>query len=210
MRNLSGREHLLLMAALAVAVGFALFGFRYRPHAARLRDLSVRRELVEQQLAAARWPADAGDPQRLSAERDALREQLGRLRDRLQDQESRFVSGGAPAAMDELRVRISDLAREHRIRLIENLACPEQELREFVGLRDSAAGGLVRFLTLGEPYRFRARRLALETDFEGLRGFLAGLAALEQRVVVLRFEISVSATRGHGPTPLDIRLLLTF
>lgn len=210
MRTLSAREHALLMVALAVVVGFAFYGVRYRPHAARMKEHAEHRELLDRQLAGAKWPVDRGDPQRLSEREEAMRADVERLRALLQRQESRFVSQGDPAAMDELRVHISDLANKHRVRLVENLACPEQELRGFIGKTNSDAGTLVRFLTLGEPYSFRTRRLALETDFAGLRAFLRGLAALDQRVVILRFEIAVAKPCGTRTTPLEVRMLLAF
>ena len=208
MRALSAREHLLLIGALAFAVVFALYGLRYRPHAARLREWAGHKALVQNQLASAKWPVDPGDPGRLTRERDRLRAEVECLRADLAREETRFVSQSSPAAMDELRVRISELADRHRLHLRENRSCREQELRGFIGKTQSEAAALVRFLTLGEPYSFRARHLAFETDFAGLRGFLRDLAALDQRVVVLRIEIAVAEPRRTEATPLEIRMVL--
>ena len=203
MRSMSRREHYLLLAALLGVTALILFGVRYRPHAARLAGLDDQRRIAEARLAGAKWPADRGEPKRLSADCEELRAEVEKLEESLRREEARFVSRRTPASMDELRVRISELAQRHRIRLHEHRSCAEQELRAFLGRTEGDAASLVRFLALGEPYALRARAICFESDFAGLRGFLRDLAALEQQVVVLRFEIAaVAAPR------LEVKLVL--
>lgn len=214
MRRISRREHVMLAVAIAVAAAVGVYLPRVRPARMRIEALHEQRVQAEEQLRQVRWPRAPEDPERLAARRDALRAEVLAAKVSLERAERRFVSRCDPALADGLRLKLSALADRHGVYFRENLPCPEATLRAFAG-DDAATGGpeaarLLRSLTLGTPYALGARQVTLETDFAGLRGFLRDIDRLDQRVLVLRFDITVGEGYRPGVTPLLATLVFVF
>lgn len=211
MRRLSRREHVLLLLAGLVAVGFGYSILRVRPANARRARIETRTSVFRKRLKDARWPRSA-DPEVLGATLARLTAELEDDRKQLQRLEARFVAHDQPGELEELLLRISALADRHAVDVRENAPCTGANLQRLIGGRpaasETAAARLLRFLALGEPYARPVRQITLDTTFQGLRGFLRDLDELPHLVVVGCFEIEAAADPAPGQAPLRAKLLL--
>lgn len=178
--GLSLRERALLLLAV-FAIIFLVWDFSsmqplgQRQETVRTELQNVRQRVADltgnlQQLAAQR----GRDPDReLAAERDALQAEIDSLEARLADRH-----GGIATSEESVSVLAALLARRAGVDIIELENLPPGRL-------ESAAGNPV-------PGLFVHRvRLVIESDFEGIRGYLEQTADLPRGVFWESLELSI-------------------
>lgn len=202
--RMTAQKKVLLLGAVFAALFLAYSVFRYMPAQAVIlqqaqsteekneRVQSIRREQPE---------APGRDPAQLRQELAELEQSLDREQQQLTLFEQQFAPEDSPEALQDLRVRISELATSHGVRIRESVP--------YIVTTDSPpASPLLSVLAFGNPYQRSLQRLTLESSFSGLRQCLEQLKELPWKVVVMDFEIEVAASPDGARSP-SLRTTLT-
>lgn len=207
--NLSNREQ-LLSALVIVAIVSGLYGLlRYRPVDERIGQLQKSAESTQKRLLKARIPEEPMENvEGLMAELDDLERALALVRDQAETMQQRL----APFDSQELKVRISQLARASgvRIRSNEKLQPPAQSetnknknknnkrVRKKRGkspvkpkeplILPETSGWIAR-MSPGTMFHRPMQQIELEGSYMAIRKFVHGLDDLSYQVTVLKLQI---------------------
>ncbi|MGE3809157.1 MAG: cell envelope integrity protein TolA [Gemmataceae bacterium] len=147
------------------------------------------------------------------------------LEQRLQDENlqiarlERQLAGDSAGSLQDLKVRISSLAKQNGVHVRENvphaLTTPQNMAEtgeEVIRARPLVTKSLPTWLDPRTLYRIDQRplqRLTIEANYAGLRGFLVGLDQLPRQIIVVQFEIDIMK-KEDKPVPgmLTATLLL--
>lgn len=189
-RAMSQREKLLIAAAL-LAMGGSLYAVaRYQPAQLQLARMTEETQQLKTRVNKEHIPRQTGrDAEQLQRELDKVQRNLAEEQAQLEPLESRFIGAASPAAVQELMVDISTLARSSGV-IIRETQPYSAASRSGPAGRSSAApleAPLLTTLTANPDFQRPVKRLRLEGDYTGLRRFIEGIGSLPRRVVVLQF-----------------------
>lgn len=224
--NLSTRERLLVVAAVGVIgiVGYALFRHRTTPfHTAftdTISETQAENEEKQSQITEvhkeisklSRMPEVREDPAvlatelgRVEAARDAELAALDELR-------KNFVPDDRTDAIQQVKVRLSELAKSSGVLIQESSPYQSTKQRRPVPTSDqptASNGPFLRSDLLEEVYQGQLHKLSMASTFGGLRKFLDGLHHLDWSVTIVHFEIKASdLNRARAGQPLETILIL--
>jgi len=199
----------LLVVLTLLAAGVGYYAMRVRPARARAQRMRSAAESARIQLEGLAAGPSVRPVERARQERD---KQLATLETRFvawSDRLDSFASCGDPVRLDELRLHMSRLADDCGLRIRSNLGCTEAERRALAGPGVSPhARYVAALLDRSAPPSPALRRITFESDFRGLRRFLADLHELPGRVVILGFEIQ--AVRTQAAPALRTELVIAY
>lgn len=216
-RKPTPREHLLILAALAVFIGLGYALFRYIPASKETRELIRETEKLEAKRKEIQLPNDPSEELRqLEKEKGEMERTLAAERERLAALERTFAPVDALEIVHGLQVEISDLARASGLRIIENAPyAPNAPAASRSGallpadrLGDRLGREARLFLQSDGPlFRRPLRRVRVAASYDGLRRFLEGLNRLSKRVTVVQYTIE-TARRGEAALVVTFILAL--
>ncbi len=200
--TLSPREQVIVMIVVTVLFLFIYGFFRLTPLLKEQSALNRQITQLERKLAKARVP-DEPDEGLESLVRQ-LEEQEKTLA-LLQGMSEKVMNSLAPEGSQELKVMISQLASDNKIRIIKNesflppatsplrLHKPQNKKRKQV--KPSSAKALpatynwIQRMAPGTPFYRPMQRLVLHCDYPSLRQFIHQLSSLPWQVTVIRLKI---------------------
>jgi len=203
----------LLVALLLVAACLGYYALRVRPARSRSQSMLVAAESARVRLegfeASAATRVEAPGAQ----ERDRQRSALDRRSQACAELFGSFASCGAPERLDALRLSVSQLADRCGLVVRSNIGCTQAERRGLAtpgGCADSAphAGYIAALLDPAASPSLALRRITFDSDFGGLRRFLASLSELPDRVVIVDFD--VQALRDRELPVLRTELVIAY
>lgn len=207
-RELSRREHVLLIAALLLGTSTFYLATRFSDLRDQRRNAEFRQEVAETTLAGIHLPASLGEsPAALSRRLQSLVEHGEEIEATVLAEESRFRERYRP---EEFNVAISQLAAECGVSVIQNIPVSVREVEKFLGGDGSGEAAPLQYVVeaCSQPARFRG--MALEGLFGNVRSFVRRLDELERPVAVLKFEVrslrAVATARGAGGLRVDLVL----
>ncbi len=211
MKDLTRRESMLLILVFlsAIVIGYPLF--RYKALKVALQNVESRTEEANAKLKNVEWPKEPNQTtEEINAELVKAEEMLQEARETLNAKEAHFVSQEDVLDVQELRVKISALARKNGIRITKNIPLREKvEGSEKASEKgpQKAKGRLLQQLKAGDPYSRPLQELQITATYSRLRQFLKGLNGLSHAVSVVWFDIQVAPTAGRE-TLLSVTLIL--
>jgi len=211
LKNLSLREQVLLLIVAIVLVGGGYGLLRAMPAMKSLKAMSESTDKNEQRIRTTEIPElpdeDEGSVQRDIREAEAA---LAAMQSGAAAVEERL----APADSQELKLRISTLAQQSGVFIIENkayvAAAPLQPnasapTRKSKRARKAAAAvaaaqpaaqamlpeseDLIARMAPSTPLQRPMQQLGMEGDFEGMRNFIKGLDRLPWQVTIVQFKL---------------------
>ncbi|WP_305908873.1 hypothetical protein Q9L42_008480 [Methylomarinum sp. Ch1-1] len=224
--NLNNREQLLSALVIVAIVAGAYGLLRYRAVDERIEHLQKSTESMQKRLLKARIPDEPlENVEGLTAQLDDLERAMALVRDQAELMELRL----APFDSQELKVRISQLARDSgvRIRSNEKLQPPPQTKNDQKSKRagkkrgktaakpteplilPETSGWVVR-MSPGTMFHRPMQQIELEGSFMGIRKFIHGLDDLSYQVTVLQLNIEklpLASPAGY-PQALLAKLVL--
>jgi len=199
----------LLVVLTLLAVGVGYYAMRVRPARSRAQRMRTAAESARIQLEGLAVGPAARPEERARQARDKQLAMLEKRSAAWADRLDSFASCGDPARLDELRLQMSRLADDCGLRIRSNLGCNEAERRSLAGPGVSPhARYVAALLDRSTPPSPALRRITFESDFNGLRRFLADLRELPGRVVILGFEIQ--AVRAQAAPALRTELVIAY
>ncbi|MCX4187783.1 hypothetical protein [Methylophaga sp. OBS4] len=210
---MSNREQ-ALAAAVIVVLLLGIYGFlRFMPATKAIVDLQHKAEATQKKVISTRIPeAPEYDMDELLEQLDDQEQALALLRSSAETVEQKL----APFESQELKVRISELARSSdvRIRINERLAVvaqntpqPVKQSKKRKAKEQVPTGDLVLPATMnwlarmspGTMFHRPMQRLEIDGNYESLRRFIHGLNALPWQVTVVRLKLEKMPTSPpHG------------
>ncbi|MFH0943747.1 MAG: hypothetical protein V2A76_01000 [Planctomycetota bacterium] len=209
-RELSRREHVLLIAALLSGATTFYLATRFSNLRDQRRNAEFRQEVAATTLSGIHLPASEGEsPAALNRRLRSAEEGLAFSESAVEKEEARFRESYRP---EEFNVAVSQLAAECGVSVIQNVPVPVREVERFLGAGTAGAeeAAPLHYVVeaCSQPARFRG--LALEGLFENVRSFVRRLHDLERPVAVLKFEVrslrSVATARGASGLRVDLVL----
>jgi Tfp pilus assembly protein PilO len=201
MNKVSRREHLLLIAAMTVAVAMGYVLVRYIPLNKKIAALKAQQESKERQLKSVQWPKEPVKiKQAIEEEITAVRAETEGLAAELEGLDRQLVPVNAMERMRGLEVEISTLARKHGVLIIERAPYEIESTDKKRPL-----------FVFAQEQRRVLQRIQLEAPYHGVRGFLEELGKLPWQVTVLQFELSrknQSEQLVYGPQRLQADLVI--
>jgi len=211
MKAFTRRESGLLILVFLSAVVIGYPQFRYKSLKAGLQDVESRTKASNAKLKNVDWPKEPNQtPAEINAELTKAKSLLQEARKRLDTKEARLVSQEDVLDVQELRVKISALARENGIRIKQNIPLKERKKDSEKGSEKGTAkaeGRLLEQLKSGDPYSRPLQELQMTATYSRLRQFLKGLNGLSHAVSVVWFEIQVAPV-GRRETLLSVTIIL--
>lgn len=229
---LSAREQVLVVVTAAVMIGGAYGLLRYWPAVKALRETAAQTKATEERLQKLVIPDEpVEDMARLQRDLDAARMMLQSTRQRMAGLEQRL----APPGSQELKLKISELAQFHGVRIRENEAykppvpqptTPAQSATgamsatpatnagqggptsATVGSGGAQANGPpleMLELFLKPEWKRPLQRISMEGSYAGLRGFITALDKLPWQVSVVQLGIEVDERTPPFGLPQPLR-----
>ncbi len=219
-KTLSHREKLLLPMALAV-ISIVLYAtLRLRPGLMQLEKLKKELSSAVQGRETLSWPSQS------SADATILQKDVQRLATikqsemgRLAANENRLADLSTSSELQRLRIQISELARQHDIKVLKNLPYKTDSdhsdaSRLSLKLSDAPkepsqteAPIIHEFFQL--VYARPLQHLELSATYSGLQRFIQSLGRLEHNVNVVSFEIKTDENPDELTQPrLSSQLVL--
>ncbi len=219
-KSLSDREKLLLPLALAVISIVLYASLRLRPGLSQLEKLKKELSTAVQGRETLSWPSQN------NADATILQKNVRRLTEikqeeivRLEANEAKLADLATSSELQHLRIQISELARQHDIRVLKNTpfkpdgdraATPSLSLK----LEDAPekpnqeqAPLIHEFFQL--VYARPLQQLELSATYSGLHQFIQSLGELNYRVNVVSFEIKTDENPDQLAQPrLSSQLVL--
>lgn len=224
--HLSNREQLLSALVIVAIVAGAYGLLRYRPVDERIGQLQKSAESTQKRLLKARLPDEPlENVEELTAQLDDLERAMALVREQAETMQLRL----APFDSQELKVRISQLARDSgvRIRSNEKLQPPLQTATSKNAKRVAKkrgkiddkpkeplilpeTSGWIARMSSGTMFHRPMQRIELEGSYMAIRKFVHGLDDLSYQVTVLKLNIEklpLSSPAGY-PQALLAKLVL--
>ena len=235
LKTFSTREQVLVLVVAIVLVGGGYGALRALPAMKSLKAMAESTDKNEQRIRTAEIPelpdADEDSMQRDIRETEAS---LVRIQGGMRAVDERL----APADSQELKLRISGLAQQSGVFIIENKAFVPAALlqstaaapaRKSKRARRAAAvaaaaapaqstspsilpesDGLVARMSPGTPLHRPMQQLGMEGDFEGMRNFIQGLDRLPWQVTIVQFKLEAKPVDPPAGMPqrLSANLIL--
>lgn len=235
LNTLSTREQVLVLVVAIVLVGGGYGVLRALPAMKSLNAMAESTDKNEQRIRTTEIPAlpdeDEDSMQRDIREAEAL---LARIQGGMRAVDERL----APTDSQELKLRISGLAQQSGVFIIENKAFVPAALlqssaaapaRKSKRARRAAAAaaaaapaqstipsplhesdGLVARMSPGTPLHRPMQQLGMEGDFEGVRNFIQGLDRLPWQVTIVQFKLEAKPVDPPAGMPqrLSANLIL--
>lgn len=204
-KQLNNRERLLAGAVIVVLLLGGYGYLRFDPRVTEIETLNRQKENTLNRISTMEIPEEPREQvDEIIAELDDLEKALEAVKENAQQIEMQL----APLDSQELRVRISELARDSGVRIRVNQALRPDPVRvansrgnaqvaEEVILPPEA--GWIRRLSPGSMYARPLQRLEIDADYPSLRRFIHGLENLPYQVTVVRMNIEkleVAPLRG--------------
>lgn len=193
-RLLTRREHLLLLAAFAALAGTGWAALSLKESRRGIVDLRARAAGAAAAVASLRLPPEpAGDPDRMEEEAAGMREEARLLAGEVEALEAGFADLSRPGLSEELQVRLSRLAGECGVEVLENAPVPAAEVADLAllgGGEGRGGPGTLARLACGSPWTRPVRRIHMRASFGDLRSFVDRLGEVPGRLVPVRFEIA--------------------
>lgn len=234
LKTLSTREQVLVLVVAIVLVGGGYGALRALPAMKSLKAMAESTDRNEQRIRTTEIP-ELPDEDEDSIQRD-IREteaSLARIQGGMRAVDERL----APADSQELKLRISGLAQQSGVFIIENKAFVPTALlqssaaapaRKSKRARKAAAAaaaqtaqpvipavlpeseGLVARMAPGTPLHRPMQQLGMEGDFEGMRNFIQGLDRLPWQVTIVQFKLEAKPVDPPAGMPqrLSANLIL--
>ena len=234
LKTLSTREQVLVLVVAIVLVGGGYGALRALPAMKSLKAMAESTGKNEQRIRTTEIP-ELPDEDEDSMQRD-IREteaSLARIQGGMRAVDERL----APADSQELKLRISGLAQQSGVFIIENKAFVPTALlqssaaapaRKSKRARKAAAAaaaqtaqpvipavlpeseGLVARMAPGTPLHRPMQQLGMEGDFEGMRNFIQGLDRLPWQVTIVQFKLEAKPVDPPAGMPqrLSANLIL--
>jgi hypothetical protein len=234
LKTLSTREQVLVLVVAIVLVGGGYGALRALPAMKSLKAMAESTGKNEQRIRTTEIP-ELPDEDEDSMQRD-IREteaSLARIQGGMHAVDERL----APADSQELKLRISGLAQQSGVFIIENKAFVPTALlqssaaapaRKSKRARKAAAAaaaqtaqpvipavlpeseGLVARMAPGTPLHRPMQQLGMEGDFEGMRNFIQGLDRLPWQVTIVQFKLEAKPVDPPAGMPqrLSANLIL--
>jgi Tfp pilus assembly protein PilO len=206
LRQLNPRERLLAGLILIVLVlgGYGLF--RFEPRLDTIQRLERQKEATLNRLAKMDIPTEPEEG--LDDIKRELEDQQKAL-DAIRESATQIEQQLAPLDSQELRVKISELARDSGIKIKVNEALRPQALkknsRRGAGADEEmippASAGWITRMSPGSMFQRPLQRLEVNGDYLALRRFIHGLDSLPYQVTVIRLNIDkldISPFRGSS------------
>lgn len=208
LRTVTRREATLLAVAVSVAALMTFAVFRVRPALDQIDSYGVRETEDRQELARLRTPTPPDEPVKDVKERVETREeQLRELDELFAELSGTFTPEDAVGGNADLQFRIAELARNSGAAVLESVPVTLRGLSS--DSESSTRDPVLRGLVAGEPLTRPMRRVRLRSSFSGLCAFLAGLAKLPGRAIVVRFDLTIEQERNADGGPLMSDLVVT-
>lgn len=233
LNTLSTREQVLVLVVAIVLVGGGYGVLRALPAMKSLNAMAESTDKNEQRIRTTEIPAlpdeDEDSMQRDIREAEAL---LARIQGGMRAVDERL----APTDSQELKLRISGLAQQSGVFIIENKAFVPAALlqssaaapaRKSKRARKAAAAaaqtaqpvipavlpeseGLVARMAPGTLLHRPMQQLGMEGDFEGMRNFIQGLDRLPWQVTIVQFKLEAKPVDPPAGMPqrLSANLIL--
>lgn len=203
-KQLNKREK-LLAAAVIVVILLGGYGYlRFEPRVSEIDLLEKQKENTLNRIATMEIP---DEPQEQIDEIIAQLDDQEKALEAIKDNAGQIEMQLAPLDSQELRVRISELARDSGIRIRVNQPLrPEPVTNETkrhatddTEIIVPPAAGWIKRLSPGSMYARPLQRLEIDGDYPSLRRFIHGLDNLPYQVTVVRMNIEkleVAPLRG--------------
>ncbi|AFJ01442.1 hypothetical protein Q7C_263 [Methylophaga frappieri] len=205
LKQLNQREKWLAGAILVVVLLGGYGYLRYDPRSTQIAALERQKNATMNRISTMEIPEEPREKiDDINAELDDLEKALDAVRENAQQVETLL----APIDSQELRVRISELARDSGIRIRVNQNLRPDPVRLGNNRRNNTSSeeiivppeaGWIRRLSPGSMYARPMQRLEIDGDFPSLRRFIYGLDELPYQVTVVQVNIQkldVAPLRG--------------
>lgn len=235
LKTLSTREQVLVLIVALVLVGGGYGLLRAMPAMKALKAMAESTDKAEQRIRTTEIP-ELPDQDEDSVQRDIREAEaaLARVQGGMAAVEERL----APPDSQELKLRISSLAQQAGVFIIENKAyvptalaqaAPAAPTRKSRRARKAAAAtaaaqaaqpatpamlpeseGLMARMAPGTPLHRPMQQLGMEGDFEGMRQFIQGLDRLPWQVTIVQFKLEAKPVDPPAGMPqrLSANLIL--
>lgn len=188
-KQLNKRERLLAGAIIVVLIlgGYGLM--RYQPYQAEITQMQAQKDRTLDRISTMDIPQEPQeDVEDIMAELEDEKKALDAIRENAEQIESQL----APVDSQELRVRISELARDSgiRIRVNEPLRPSSVARGKDQEIIPPAAAGWIKRMSPGSMFQRPLQRLEVDGDYPSLRRFIHGLEGMPYLVTVVRMNIN--------------------
>lgn len=204
LKQLNNRE-LLLAGIILVVIIIAAYGFfRFEPRLEQIQSLERQKQATIVRLSKMEIP---NEPQEGIEEIKRELEDQQKALDVIRDSAVQLEQQLAPLDSQELKVRISELARDSgiRIRVNESLRPqPIENKKQTEGGKEiipPVTAGWVTRMSPGSMFERPLQRLEVDGSYLALRRFIHGLDELPYQVTVIRLNIDkleISPFRGSA------------
>lgn len=188
LKQLNKRERILAGAIIAVIIIGTYGLLRFQPYQAEIEQMQSQMDRTLNRISTMDIPQEPQeDIDDIMAELEDEKKALDAIRDNARQIESQL----APEDSQELRVRISELARDSgiRIRVNESLR-PSRVGNGDEEIIPPPSAGWIKRLSPGSMFSRPLQRLEIDGDYPSLRRFIHGLDELPYLVTVVRMNIS--------------------
>lgn len=203
-KQLNKREK-LLAAAIIIAILLGGYGYlRFEPRVSEIDILDRQKEATLTRISTMEIP---DEPQEEIDDIIAQLDDQEKALEAIKDNAGQIEMQLAPLDSQELRVRISELARDSGIRIRVNQALRTEPVTSTNKRRAAdneeiivpPSAGWIKRLSPGSMYARPLQRLEIDGDYPSLRRFIHGLENLPYQVTVVRMNIEkleVAPLRG--------------
>lgn len=197
--------------AIAIIIILLLGGYgylRFQPKMSEVDSLERQKQATLNRISSMEIP---DEPQEKIDEIIAALDDQEKAQEAIEDNAARIEMQLAPVDSQELRVRISELARDSGIRIRVNEVLRQEPVRiasnnnrRTTAVTDKELNvpieaGWIKRLAPGSMFQRPLQRLEIDADYPSLRRFIHGLDDLPYQVTVVRMNIEkldISPLRG--------------
>lgn len=211
-RKLKSSERILLIVLACVFIFTGYIAFPLRKHLRAMEYAKGNKDLAYDELEGIREPKEPiPNIDRLSDELAALIKEREALEKRLEARGGDLYSTEAPGLLEELNLRIANLASENGIWVRENAPISLSKSQEYLQRhrRKRSEKDVESIPLLPEDIKDRPfRKLEMVATYPGFKEFIDTFCTLSLRLVIAGFSIETDPREASMPRPPLLKIEL--